>query len=140
MSHSTAPHSLAERYGAPKRPLSSRTRVGLVVGALVAALAVAVYFTVGNTVGQLTSKDVGYIIHSDTSASVDYELTKDFDATVQCMVQVLDDSYAIVGAKTVTIGPHEGSGSADRSQYFRTDVRTEYRGVTGIVDSCWELG
>ncbi|GAB3192515.1 DUF4307 domain-containing protein [Nesterenkonia suensis] len=138
MSHS-APHSLAERYGTPRRSLAPRTRLWLVVGALIAALALAVYFTVGNTVGQMTSKDVGYVIHSDTSASVDYEVTKDFDVTVQCMVQVLDDSYAVVGAKTVTIGPHEGTSPADRSQYYRTDLRTEYRGVTGIVDSCWEL-
>ncbi|GAA3065575.1 MULTISPECIES: DUF4307 domain-containing protein [Actinomycetes] len=139
MSHTPASPSLAERYGTAKRPLTARTRTWLILAALAAALAVAVYFTVGNTVGQMTSKDVGYIIHSDTEASVDYEVTKDFDATVQCMVQVLDDTYAVVGAKTVTIGPHEGSDSSDRSQYLRTDLRTEHRGVTGIVDSCWEL-
>lgn len=139
MSHSPAQDSLAERYGAPRRTLSSRTRRWLIVGSLVAAFGMALYFAFGSSIGQLTSKDVGYIIHSDTSASVDYEVTKDLDTTAQCMVQVLDDSYAVVGAKTVTIGPHEGSTSADRSQYFRTDLRTEHRGVTGIVDSCWEV-
>lgn len=139
MTHTPAPDSLAHRYGAPRRSLSIRTRGWLIAGALAAAFALAVYFTVGNTFGELTSKDVGYVIHSDTAASVDYEVTKDFDATAQCMVQVLDDAYAVVGATTVTIGPHEGTTSADRSQYFRTDLRTEHRGVTGIVESCWEM-
>lgn len=51
----------------------------------------------------------------------------------------VDESYAIVGARIVTIGPHEGSSEADRSQYFRSDLRTEHLGVTGIVDTCWLL-
>lgn len=138
MSPNSAPVSMHERYGAPRRSPSARTQRWLIVSALAAALAAALYFTVGNAVGQISHKDVGYTIISDTRASVDYDVTKDFDASVECMVHVLDDSYAIVGAQVVTIGPHEGSGSEDRSQTFRTELRTEHRGVTGVVDSCWE--
>ncbi|WP_300342286.1 DUF4307 domain-containing protein [Nesterenkonia sp.] len=130
---------LAQRYGTPRRRLSPAGQKWAVIAALGAALAAAVWFTISLGVGQVEYKDVGYTIESDTRASVDYEVTKDFDATVQCMLHVLDDSYAIVGARIVTIGPHEGSTADERSQYFRSELRTEHRGVTGIVDSCWEL-
>ena len=138
MSQTASPENLTARYGAPRKGPSARTQRWLIIGSLVLAFFAAIYFTIGNAVGQLTYQDVGYEIHSDTSASVDYEVGKDFDATVQCSIQVLDDSYAIVGHQTVTIGPHEGETAADREQYYRTDLRTESRGVSGIVDDCWE--
>ncbi len=109
----------------------------LVIGALAVAVATTVWFTISMNVGRLEYQEVGYTIESDTRASVDFEVTKDFEATAQCMLHVLDDSYAIVGARIVTLGPHEGSSEADRSQYYSSQLRTEYRGVTGIVDSCW---
>lgn len=128
-----------DRYGKPRRGLSPSTQKWAIIGALVMALAAAVWFTVGNAVGQLTYNDVGYSVESDTRLSIDYQVTKDFDATAQCMLHALDSSYGIVGARIVTIGPHEGAVEADRSQYFRSDLRTEHRGVTAVVDGCWLL-
>lgn len=138
MSQTASSENLTARYGAPRKGPSARTQRWLIVGSLVLAFAAAIYFTIGNAVGQLSYQDVGYTIHSDTSASVDYEVGKDFDATVQCSIQVLDDSYAVVGHQIVTIGPHEGATTAEREQYYRTDLRTESRGVSGIVEDCWE--
>ncbi|MDR8018841.1 DUF4307 domain-containing protein [Nesterenkonia aerolata] len=132
--------TLAARYGTTGSGPSPRTRRWLIIGALLAAVLVTVYFAIGNAAGQLTYKDVGYTIHSDTEMTVDYEVAKDLDVTAQCMIHALDSSYAVVGATTVTIGPEdEGSGAADRSRYYQTDLRTEYRAVTGIVDQCWEV-
>lgn len=142
MAHTESPvaemsHDVQNRYGAPRRALSRTTQKVAIIGALIVAAATAAWFTWGMNVGQLEYKDVGYTISSDTQASVEYQVTKDFDATAQCMLHVLDSSYAVVGSQIVTIGPHEGSGSADRSTYYSSQLRTEYRGVTGIVDSCW---
>ncbi|MDO5493487.1 MAG: DUF4307 domain-containing protein [Nesterenkonia sp.] len=140
MTDSPSQDTLAGRYGSARSGLSPRTRRWLIIGALAAAVAAAVYFAIGNAVGQLTYKDVGYTIHSDTQMTVDYEVSKDFDVTAQCMLHALDSSYAVVGATIVTIGPdEEGSSAEDRSRYFETDLRTEYRAVTGIVDRCWEV-
>lgn len=130
---------MAQRYGHKRRALSPRAQKWSVISALSLACAGAVWFTINMAFGQLEYNDVGYSIHSDTRATVDYEVTKDFDSTAQCMIQALDDSYAVVGSRIVTIGPHEGTTSADRSQYFRNELRTEHRAVTGIVDSCWLL-
>lgn len=129
----------ADRYGAPRRRLSPRTRRWAVIGALAVSVVTAIWFTVTMAFGQLEYKDVGYSIVSDTRATVDFEVTKDFEATAQCMIQVLDSSYAVVGSRIVTVGPHEGVTAADRSQYLTTELRTEHLGVSGIVDSCWLL-
>lgn len=131
--------ALADRYGSARRKPSRTARKWAILAALAAAVAVTVWFTVNLTSETLDYQDVGYTIESDTRASVEYEVTKDFDATAQCMLHVLDDSYAIVGSRIVTIGPHEGTTADERSQYFRSDLRTEHLGVTGIVDSCWLL-
>lgn len=129
----------ADRYGAPRRGLSPRTRKWAVIAALGLSVLTAAWFTVTMAFGQLEYKDVGYSVVSDTRATVDFEVTKDFDATAQCMIQVLDSSYAVVGSRIVTVGPHEGATAADRSQYLTTELRTEHRGVSGIVDQCWLL-
>lgn len=131
------PSDVQNRYGAPRRAMPRTTQKIAIIGALVVAAATAVWFTWGMNVGQLEYKDVGYTIISDTRASVEYQVTKDFDATAQCMLHVLDSSYAVVGSQIVTIGEHEGTSSSDRSAYYSTELRTEYRGVTGVVESCW---
>lgn len=131
--------TLSTRYGAPRRKPSRTAQYWAVISALTVALGAVAWFTYSLAFGQLDYQDVGYTIESETRASVDYEVTKDFDATAQCMLHVMDESYAIVGARIVTIGPHEGTSAADRSQYFRSDLRTEHLGVTGVVDSCWLL-
>ena len=131
--------ALADRYGPPRRKLSRNAQKWGIIATLAATVAVVVWITASLTSVSLDYEDVGYTIEFDTRASVDYEVTKDFDATAQCMLQVLDDSYAVVGSRIVTIGPHQGSTADERSQYFRSDLRTEHLGVTGIVDSCWLL-
>lgn len=136
---SASASDVSRRYGAVRRGLSPRRQRILIFSALLVAVATAVWFTINLNVGRLEYKDVGYTVVSDSRTVVDFEVTKDFDDTAQCMLQSLDDSYAVVGARIVTIGPHEGTGEADRSSYYSSELRTEYRGVTGIVDSCWLL-
>lgn len=131
--------ALASRYGHPSPKPSRAAQKWSIIAALVLGVLATAWMAFSMSIGELDYDDVGYSIDSPTRASVDYEVTKDFDDTAQCMLHVLDESYAIVGARIVTIGPHEGTTEADRSQYFRTDLRTEHLGVTGIVDSCWLL-
>lgn len=139
MSRAADPAVLAERYGPARRRPSRRLRTVLIGLALIAALGLGVWVVADGPSRLPESKDVGYDIVSDVEASVDFEVTKEFDSTVRCMVQALDDSYAVVGAKTVTIGPHSGDGVAERTQSFTVDLRTERRAVTGVVDSCWRV-
>lgn len=139
MSHVADPPDLAARYGAPRRRPSRRGWTVLIAVSCAVALALGIWVVATGPSGLPESKNVGYDIVSDSEASVDFQVTKAYDSTVQCMVQVMDDSYAVVGATTITAGPHEGEGAAGRTQSFTVDLRTERRGVTGVVESCWEL-
>lgn len=123
---------LANRYGAPKPGLSARTKI--VLGSLAGAAAVGavVFMAIPSGAGTLTSKDVGFTIPNATSAVVDFNVTKPAEATVDCAVQVLSDSYAVVGWKTVRIPPSE-----DPTVSLSTSVRTDSLGVTGGVNACW---
>ena len=74
-------------------------------------------------------------------ARVDYEVTKDPAATAQCAVQVLNESYAVVGWTVVTIPPADAEADGDgRTTSHSTAVRTESEGVTGGVNACWITG
>ena len=123
---------LANRYGAPKPGLSARTKI--VLGSLAGAAAVGavVFMAIPSGAGTLTSKDVGFTIPDATSSVVDFNVTKPAEATVDCAVQVLSDSYAVVGWKTVRIPPSE-----DPTVSLSTSVRTDSLGVTGGVNACW---
>jgi len=123
---------LANRYGAPKPGLSARTKI--VLGSLAGAAAVGavIFMAIPSGAGTLTSKDVGFTIPDAASAVVDFNVTKPADATVDCAVQVLSESYAVVGWKTVRIPP-----SQDATVSLSTSLRTDSLGVTGGVNACW---
>ena len=123
---------LANRYGAPKPGLGSRTKI--VLGSLAGAAAVGavIFMAIPSGAGTLTSKDVGFTIPDAASAVVDFNVTRPADATVDCAVQVLSESYAVVGWKTVRIPAGETPTVS-----VSTSIRTDSLGVTGGVNACW---
>lgn len=135
--------SLANRYGRPQRsrsPFAQRWGKWIAVTALVAAVAVAVWFTASSSARTLDWKDVGFEISSPTQASVTFQLSKDPESTVQCAIQVLSEEKAVVGWRTVTIGPEAstgGSAPADKTKYYDVGLRTDALGVNGGVNACW---
>lgn len=135
--HAPVPR-VANRYGAPKpRPASPRRR-WLIWAALAAAVVATGIFSLFAGATEVSSKDVGFSIDSPSLARVDYEVTKDPEATAQCAVQVLNESYAIVGWTVVTIPPAGSSDAAGgRTTSHSTTVRTESEGVSGGVNACW---
>lgn len=85
--------------------------------------------------GDVSFKDVGFSIPDAGTARVDFQITKDPEATVVCALQALNESYAVVGWKQVTIGPSEETTTG-----HRVSVRTDSLGVTGGVNACWLAG
>ncbi|GGO48993.1 hypothetical protein GCM10010977_29880 [Citricoccus zhacaiensis] len=138
--------SFANRYGRTQRArpsFGSRWGKWIAVTALVLAVAATAWLAFPTSQDSLSWKDVGYAIDSPTRASVTFEVTKDFEDTVACAIQVLSENYAIVGWRTVTIGPAKvedatgGSLPSDKSQYYDVNLRTDSLGVNGGVNSCW---
>ncbi|MGJ9403221.1 DUF4307 domain-containing protein [Arthrobacter sp. KK5.5] len=127
--------SLANRYGAPKRAIAPRQRNIAIIVALVLSVAAAGLLAVWNT-QDITSKDIAFEINSPASATVVFDVDKNAADSVECSVRVLNESYAVVGWKTVVLEGGKGNGREKTRQVV--DMRTESLGVTGGVGSCWE--
>ncbi len=125
---------LANRYGAPKPGLSRRTKTIAVGTALVLACGAAALMAMPSPGGDVSFKDVGFSITDASHARVDFQVTKDPEDSASCAVQVLSDSYAVVGWKQVTIGPAEEATTG-----HQLEIRTDALGVTGGVNTCWLL-
>ena len=68
-----------------------------------------------------------------------FQLTKDYEDTVECAIQVLSEMYTVVGWRTVTIGPEipsAGDTPSDKTKYYDVDLRTDALGVTGGPNLC----
>lgn len=130
---------LATRYGTPKPGLTRRTRSAVIWTVLAAAVVGIAVFNLLTGNRPVTPKDVGFSIIDSSNASVDFELTKAPEDTAQCAVQVLNESYAVVGWKVVTIpaNPPEAGADGGRTTAQRVQLRTESPGVSGGVNACW---
>jgi len=131
--------SVANRYGTQKRRRGGKAPkllAGTAVGLAIAAVAVVSAIS-GNA--PVSAKDVGFHFADPLHAMVDFQVTKDPAATAECAVQVLSEQYAVVGWKSVTIGPNAVEDGADggRTTAHRVQLRTESAGVSGGVNSCW---
>ncbi|MET0872525.1 MAG: DUF4307 domain-containing protein [Paeniglutamicibacter terrestris] len=125
--------SLTNRYGSPKRRLTKRTRATLIVVGLAALILGALYLTYASTSG-MDYKDNSFEVHSATSATATVDISKDASATVLCDVRALNESYAIVGWKTLVLGPTEGKGMT--TTRVVVDLRTEALSTTAGIESC----
>ena len=125
---------LANRYGAPKPGLSRRTKIVATGVAVLLGCGAAAYLAMPSPGGEVSFKDVGFSIIDAEHATVDFQVTKDPEDSASCAIQVLNESYAVVGWKQVTIGPAEEATTGQR-----LDVRTDSLGVTGGVNACWLL-
>ncbi|MCQ1987720.1 DUF4307 domain-containing protein [Arthrobacter sp. zg-Y844] len=129
---STSDSRLANRYGAPKRRLSRRTQIIAVSAAVAAGVVAAAWMNIPASTGTVTSKDVGYTLPEDGRVTVDFKVDKSAGSTAACAIQALNESYAVVGWKTVVLGP-----DAPESSTQRVELRTDSPAVTGGVSSCW---
>lgn len=132
---------VANRYGSPKPGLPRQTRKRIIWGTLGVAVVGTAFFTWQTSVPDVTSKDVGFLIQDAGNASVDFDITKAPETTVQCAVQVLNETYAVVGWEVVEIGPNTPDEGIDngRTTTHRAQLRTESEGVSGGVNACWVL-
>ena len=122
---------LEKRYGVGSTRKKDRL-FAIVIGslALVAFLVWALIFTIDDA-QRISTRDVGFTVNDEFSTEVVFEVTRQPGKKVMCDVQVLSQSYAVVGFKTIAVEP---SGNA--SVVVSTVVNTTELGTTGLVDSC----
>ena len=120
-----------ERYGRNRNPKRDRYIAFSVAGVLTLAFFVwAISLTVDQS-DQVTSRDISYEITSNTSAKVVFEVSRNPGDTVLCAIQVLSESFAVVGYKEIEIAP-----SLKRSTVISSELLTTEKGVSGLVDTC----
>ncbi|NLZ97868.1 MAG: DUF4307 domain-containing protein, partial [Micrococcus sp.] len=111
----SADNSVATRYGGTKKSrVSKKTGRIIAIIALLAAVVVTFWFAFSGSSSMLAYKSVGYQIHDDTSAWVEFEVTKEPEKTVACAVRILSDNAAVAGYRTVVIGPEDDTDQAGR--------------------------
>lgn len=122
---------LETRYGLGAKRKNDRIfAISAGIFALVAFLVWAIVFTIDDA-QKITTRDVGFTVNDEFSTEVVFEVTRNPGQQVLCDVQVLSQSYAVVGFKTVAVEP-----SVNRSSVISTVVNTTELGTTGLVASC----
>ncbi|WP_165788047.1 DUF4307 domain-containing protein [Arthrobacter glacialis] len=137
-SDSPAATSLTNRYGTPKRIMSKRSKLILLVVAGALSLTWVLWVVIGGNTG-ISQKILSYNVADGTMTTVDLAVTKDPSATAKCALKAMNDSYAVVGWNVVTVGPNaKDAGSENgRTTTVRGEIRTDSLAVTGVVENCW---
>lgn len=122
---------LRQRYGvgnSQKRDRVFAITVGVL--ALVGFLVWAILFTVDDA-DRTTTRDVGFTVIDEFSTEVVFEVSRTPGKAVVCDVQVLSQSFAVVGLKRLPVEP-----SAGRAVVISTTVVTTELGTSGLVAGC----
>lgn len=124
---------MAERYG--KKPSSARNQriffttlaAVLLVSFLVFAASVAI-----RGANEIKTQVLGYSILNEQQAKVSFSVTSPKDAQVTCAIQVLNQSFAVVGYREISL-----HGELNQTKNQEIFVNTTELGVSGLVDACW---
>lgn len=134
-----SPDLLRNRYGTPRpgRRIGPRGWIGVAVLATLLTGLFAAWIVAAQQRAP-TAKDVSFVVVSEAEATADFDLTKRPDDVVTCAVRALNEEYAVVGWKEVTIGvlPEDRLGDGGTSSH-RVALRTTNLATTAGVDSCW---
>lgn len=128
--------SLMGRYHTPKKRLKPKTRNWLIAGALAVGIAGAGYAGFSNF-SSISANDVGFTIPSDTEAIARIEVSYNTKDRVQCDVRAMNESYAIVGFKSIVLQAEE----TPRHVRVNLDVplRTENLATTAGIEECYTV-
>lgn len=122
---------MQQRYGQGRSKRFDRIFAFLIgTVALISFLIWAVFFTIEDA-SRINSRDASYQVNDQYSTTVVFEVTRAPGQDVLCDIKVLNQSYAIVGFKTVLVASSNSSASV-----ISTTVNTTELGVTGLVDRC----
>ncbi len=128
--------ALDDRYG--RSPNARRRNRTIAIVAAAATAVVLVAWVVwaglfgGGSSASLETRDIGHEILSDQLVRVEFQVTSDVGAEVRCVVEAMNESFAVVGWKTVDL-----PAATQRTRTFTEEVRTSELAVTGLIYRCW---
>jgi len=126
--------SLDQRYGRTPKRRARRRLIAWIAGIAAAVVVVAwvVWAGLDGTSATIGTQDTAHLVVDSRSVQVEFDLTLPRGDTASCVVQALNDKFAVVGWKVVDIPP---SDLAIRS--FSETVRTSELASTGLIYDCW---
>lgn len=119
---------MRERYGS-KPPMGRTLKRALAFGGI-AMLAGFVAVITAVTYNPVSHQDFSFVVE-DWSTEIEFEVSKPPERTVICELQALSEQFAIVGFKSIEIGPTEV-----RTTRYRVALNTIQRATTGLVSEC----
>ncbi|WP_298120262.1 DUF4307 domain-containing protein [uncultured Aurantimicrobium sp.] len=129
-------NTLADRYGRPATPRGPiRRNLGVIITSAVIIIAVMAWGISTDAMGfgpKAEARDLGYNSLTDTSVTVEFELTATPGHEVACAIQAQNTSFAIVGWKVFVYPPSE-----QRIRDISETIITSQPATTGLVYRCW---
>ncbi len=127
---------LADRYGRSRAAANPRRRRVTLWALAALALGIAVAWLLWTDVlglnPSVVARDTGHSLISDSSVSVDFDLTVTEGRSAACALQALNPEFAIVGWK-IFLYP----ASTERIRQITETLTTSEYATTGLVYSCW---
>jgi hypothetical protein len=124
---------LANRYGNTKAKARNQRILWTSVGAtlLIAFFAWSITVTF-STPGKISAEVQSFSVVDDIQTSVTISVENPTKQDGVCAVQVLSNSYGVVGYKEVQVAGSLGDASAIEASFNTTKL-----GVSATVDRCW---
>jgi Domain of unknown function (DUF4307) len=123
---------LASRYGVTQGAKRRNRRLAWVGAVLIVVVFAAWIIWVGLDTSQVDARDTAHTVIDQHSVSVSFEVTMPPGDAAACAIQALNDSFAVVGWKIVSIPPSE-----QRTRAFTEVLRTSELSTTGLIYRCW---
>jgi len=126
--------ALAERYGRTKARRASTRLLAWIAGGAVAVVLVVwvVWAGLDGTNATVATQDTAHEVLDDRSVRVEFDVTVPTGTTAGCVVQALNDRFAVVGWKVIEL-----PASENPTRSFTEVVRTSEMASTGLISSCW---
>jgi len=126
--------ALDVRYGNTRRRRLRTRTVAIVAGAgvLLAAIAWVLWVGLFGANASIETQDVGYTVVDSHAIDIRSQVSADPGTRVSCSIQALNEKFAIVGWKVVTL-----PAVTERNRVFTERVRTSEPAVSGLIGSCW---
>ncbi len=125
---------LDQRYGRTPRD-GRRVRTVSIMSAVAFVGVFAAWVVWGGLSGTsstLEVRELGYLDVTESSVTVQWEVSVEPGVEVSCALQALNGSFGIVGWRIVELGASE-----QRTRQFAESLRTSERPVTGLPYRCW---
>ena len=129
-------NTLADRYGRSANPRGPiRRNLNVIIPSIVIIIGLVIWGASTDVLGfgpKAEVRDLGYSNLTDSSVTVQFELTATPGREVACAVQAQNTAFAIVGWKVFVYPP-----STQRIRDIEETIKTSQPATTGLVYQCW---